>query len=117
MVHQRAHRKRANGEFASVQRSRLHHLAIFEMRVVRGLLVHTIVSHRYFVWNESGDDENGSHRQLLLVRLHWISLFYQSLGKYSQIMQIFKLIGFRRIDRNICTAFNHMKDPEDEVYE
>lgn len=39
------------------------------------------------------------------------SLFYNKVGKYPQIMDLFKLIGFRRVSNQFTSAFCFLKDP------
>jgi len=39
------------------------------------------------------------------------SLFYQKMGRFPQIMDLFKLIGFRKVSSQLCTAFNFLRDP------
>ena len=39
------------------------------------------------------------------------SLFYNKIGKYPQIMDLFKLIGFRRVSNQFTSAFCFLKDP------
>ena len=39
------------------------------------------------------------------------STFYKKLGKYSQIMQLFKIMGFKLNQTNCKTAFKYIKDP------
>lgn len=39
------------------------------------------------------------------------ALFYNKIGKYPQIMDLFKLIGFRRVMHQYTTAFSFLKDP------
>ena len=39
------------------------------------------------------------------------ALFYSKLGKYPQIMDLLKLIGFRRVSNQFNSAFNYLRDP------
>jgi hypothetical protein len=39
-------------------------------------------------------------------------IFYSSLGKYPQVMDLFKLIGFNKVDKQMNTSFNFVRDPE-----
>ena len=38
-------------------------------------------------------------------------IFYHKLGKYPQVMELFRLIGFRKVTRQINTALKYMRDP------
>lgn len=63
------------------------------------------------------DDHNQEqHHEYLQIRKETYricisnKIFYQKIGKYPQIMDLFKLIGFRRVSNQTISAFNIIKD-------
>ena len=39
------------------------------------------------------------------------ALFYKKLGKYTKVMDLMQLIGFRKVSHQLNTAFNFIRDP------
>ena len=42
------------------------------------------------------------------------TLFYSKLGRYPQIMRLFQICGFEKVEKHMSTTFNFLKESDDQ---